>query len=282
MTSNLINRAAGAAAIAALTAATGMASAQASFAAGGTLNEGDSFGGTYVGPNAVFNTLNFTGTINPLVPGTFGLDADFELTYGGANFILTPSGDGGITAPTPVDFTGSGLFWFNTGDNFSATYTDSFDDGPGDDATVSDAQITFSDGPEFTDLGNFFVGSPLAFDSNGSDFDTELALYTADGTLIAEDDDGGDGLQSLIDAGGLAVGDYILALGGFNSGFGDQFAFGGGSEGIYNLNVNGDSAFSGAHLGGTLTSFTFSVVVPAPGTAALAGLAGLVAVRRRR
>ena len=66
--------------------------------------------------------------------------------------------------------------------------------------------------------------SPFTIDTNGSAFDTEIGLYDSEGILIANDDDGGMGLQSQLTCqSGLPAGTYYLVLGGHNTTFGDQF-----------------------------------------------------------
>jgi hypothetical protein len=115
---------------------------------------------------------------------------------------------------------------------------------------------------------NFGGGSGFAIDTEGSTFlpsnDTELALFDAQGFLLEEDDDGGTGLLSLITSpAGLPAGTYYLAIGGFNTIWGDGFQATGGSNG-------GPFVINGLNT------------IPEPGTLGLLGAAGLLALRRRR
>ena len=57
-------------------------------------------------------------------------------------------------------------------------------------------------------------------DTLGSSFDTELGLFRADGSFIAENDDTQNTSQSSLDLSALVPGRYFLALGGFNTLFG--------------------------------------------------------------
>jgi len=112
----------------------------------------------------------------------------------------------------------------------------------------------------------------LQINTNGSALstnnDTEIGLFNAGGDLLAEDDDGGDGLLSLLQYGngglqgaGLAAGDYYLALGAFNTTFSGGF---------------------GATSASTYTGAFQLNLIPAPGAMALLGLGGLIVGRRRR
>ena len=102
------------------------------------------------------------------------------------------------------------------------------------------------------------------------DNDTELGLYNSNGVLIATNDDedfGAGVLTSLLDSasvGNLADGTYYIAVGNFNTVFGAA-----------NFEVSSDSTASGTN------KLTVSFV-PAPASAALLGLGGLAAARRRR
>jgi hypothetical protein len=97
----------------------------------------------------------------------------------------------------------------------------------------------------------------------GANWDTMLALYQIDGvTQIASNDDS-VGLQSTIN-GNLPAGDYMLGITRFAD-FGWDDAGGQGTS-PYAIFCEGISYCE----------------VPAPGAAALLGLGGLLAVRRRR
>lgn len=135
----------------------------------------------------------------------------------------------------------------------------------------------------FIDLGTV-ANEYEAFNvnSNGSAIDTEIGIWTSGGLLIGNDDDGGEGAQSLLDfAGGLPAGDYYVALGEFNTTFGDGFAASGGdAAGDWVISANGTQV-SGSIEAGEIQFARFTVV-PAPGAAGLLGLAGIAGVRRRR
>ncbi|MEO1534099.1 MAG: hypothetical protein AAFS11_00870 [Planctomycetota bacterium] len=101
------------------------------------------------------------------------------------------------------------------------------------------------------------------------DNDTEIGLYDASGNLIATNDDedfGAGILTSVLNdstVGALADGTYFVAVGNFNTVFGPAF------------DVTSDSTAVGE------TKLTASFI-PAPASAALLGLGGLAAARRRR
>ncbi len=67
--------------------------------------------------------------------------------------------------------------------------------------------------------------SPLQLSTAGSSIDTEIALYSSEGNLILENDDLPDGTrQGAITAPNLTPGTYFVAVGQFNTVFGDGFA----------------------------------------------------------
>ncbi len=149
----------------------------------------------------------------------------------------------------------------------------------------------------FLDLGVIGGEGNYTFDTNGSfmtssgfDMDTELGLWDNAGMLLGNDDDGGDGLWSLINI-DLTAGMYWLGGSEFNSDFADGWAMTGsqfepGEFGEINMNIN--TVFAGSQTAGNLDTgyepvVWFKVtVVPAPASLALLGLGGLVATRRRR
>ena len=108
------------------------------------------------------------------------------------------------------------------------------------------------------------AGTWLDIDTETSDYDTEIGLYTATGALIASDDDDGSGLQSCLTFGqttptrlvtgglgaaangrdgSLVAGTYYIAVAGFNATFAADFTVTTTSTntiGINNLNIRLD------------------------------------------
>jgi hypothetical protein len=223
-------------------------------------------------------------------------DTDFFLLNGlnigvdgisGKNTALNGLGsvfvDGGIPDTGSFGVILPGTYWLSV-ETFAG-----FDPPPGPFTSTFDADLNLVTGTgapaptDFIDLGaiaNEF--EPIAIDSNGSDFDTELGLWSNGGLLLDTDDDGGDGLQSLLDVpSGLPAGDYWVGLGEFNTTYEDGFVLNpGDSGGDWILNYNGQST-SGVLAEGAGQFFRFTVV-PTPGAASLLALGGLAAVRRRR
>ena len=160
----------------------------------GAIGDADngSFSATFGGPSTLFTSIDFSGDLTDVVAGTFASEADFNITsIFGLNANFGPSTTGGFTGPINVSSTLGGLFFLESGDTLNFESFESFDDGAGADATWNNIDFTFDN--TFgggTSLGTFLEGS-FTIDTEGSDFDTELGLYLDDGTLIANDDDGG-------------------------------------------------------------------------------------------
>ncbi len=210
----------------------------------------------------------------------------------------------------------------NSVGNWSFEFFESFDDGAGADSTWTNLSISVNDyvpppPPPATNLGNvvdtssdyavadmtanhtggairwysFTLNSAvdnalatwLDIDSETSNFDTEIGLYTSTGALIASDDDDGSGTQSQLSFGqtaptrtigtsvggngrdgALGPGTYYIAVGGFNTTFGPDFnvtTTSTNTTGVFNLNIRTN--------------------VPEPASLALLALGGLALIRRR-
>lgn len=252
---------------------------------GGTQNSAGAFGdagnsvftGTYTGPNALFGSFTFTGTLNSTIPATFAAEAGLDLfnTTSGFGSVYFPSDLFDTFTTIDISRTHGGLFWFNQNDQLRVETFEDFDDGAGTDSQWTNLSLTFNNSVSATVLGPFDEGTSFLFDTFGADYDTEIALYTSDGVLIDTNDDSGAGLQSAIDVGQLAVGDYILVVGGWDSFFGDGFAIAGGDFGNYLLNLNGNNIALGGSTADQFASFRFSVFAPVPEPATFALVAGV-------
>jgi hypothetical protein len=108
------------------------------------------------------------------------------------------------------------------------------------------------------------VGSSLG--ANNDENDTELGLYSSNGSLLATNDDidGGVGNFRSSITQTLSPGNYYLAASAFDSAFGGAFGVTSASPFAGSLVINGLSA------------------VPEPSSLGLLGIAGLAAIRRRR
>lgn len=240
------------------------------------------FTATYSGPSTIFSALNITGTLNDGGVGTFVSEALWNVRNTafagtGASFQSDVTSST-FTAPVSINTNFTPVIWANTGDTFRFEAFESFNDS-GVDANWTNTSFTFSGGPSILNGGTYAPGT-FSFSTVGSDFDTELGLYTAAGIRIADDDDAGGSGTSLLSGQTLAAGTYYLVVSGYNTGFADGLVAPGSAAGDYILNVNGSPIGSGS-----TTSFgvvVYSITIPAPGAAAVLGLGGLIAMRRRR
>lgn len=135
----------------------------------------------------------------------------------------------------------------------------------------------------FMDLGVIGKAGSFTFDTNGSNFDTELGLWNEEGRILGRNDDGGIGLQSRLTR-TLARGVYFLGVSEFNSRFrrnfrntGTGFEPGETEDIVLNLDGSQLALFQGAsdQLDQETAFFRVEVEhVPTPGGMSLAG-AGL-------
>lgn len=275
-----------AAAVLSASAVASLASANFTASAAGPINSdgpigsagNGSFSATYTGPNTIFGNVQFSGTVTSGDGGSFLSEARWNIKNlgTGAASAIQPFTSGGTWSGSQSATVNRSLFlWASSGSQFSFEAYESFNDG-GVDAIWTDVSFTFSSA-NITNLG-FFEPGDLIFSTGGSSFDTEIALYSAAGTLIGTNDDFGGTLQSQITA-NLAAGEYYVIVGGFNSVFNNGAASAGTAAGNYALSVNGNAAASGSLAAGNFASFSFTV--PAPGALALLG-AGVLVGRRRR
>ncbi len=170
-------------------------------------------------------------------------------------------------------YDGSGDLWFN--------YRQTFNGNNVIDWNSISVTLNPLMTPTATDLGCYDAGD-FAIDTEGSAFDTELGLYDSAGNLLANDDDGGTGALSLINA-NLAEGTYYIALGAFNTTYGDAFGASSTSNltGDFLLNINGSNVAGGVLAASTVNWYSIKVI-PTPASASMLALGGLVATRRRR
>lgn len=253
----------------------------ASANSGGAIGSADNSiaSGVYGGPSTLFGRVNFSGSLSRVISGTYASEARWHIGNGAGFADLQVTTTNSYTGTISINASAAALVWATAGANFTFESFESYDDGAGADSTWSNAAFSFSDAVTVTHLGNYASGSSFNVDTLGSNYDTELAIYTAAGTLVGTDDDGAGGALSRVNAGALADGTYYIVVGGYNSGFGNGFAFAGAAGGNFNVNINGASVASGAQAAGAFQVYSFTV--PTPGSMALLGLGGLAGLRRR-
>jgi hypothetical protein len=253
------------------------------FASAGAMGNAGNFSLGGIGPvgaNYLIGSITISGTLTEVNTGTYASEAQWNIANQGAGY------NGSYQVFTQGNFTGSVtgsrtfgvLQWWNATDTVRLEAWESYDDS-GLDANWTDVTFTFNDAV-VTNLGVFASGTSFDFDTFTSNFDTEMGLYTQSGIRLADNDDSNATLQSRINAGVLADGAYYLVVGGYNSSWNNYNAIAGTASGNVNLQLNGVTIDTGALASGAFKVYSFSI--PAPGSVALLGLAGLCAARRRR
>ncbi len=231
--------------------------------------------------SSIYGNFSFSGTLNSAISGTWIQDSEWAVanTNFGSGFFFAGVGQGNYSTAN-INLSANGLFWVNNGDNLFFEASENFDDGAGADANWTNVAFNWSGAPTITNIGTYATGTSFIFDTEGSNFDTEIALFTSTGQFLGSDDDGGTGLLSLLNSGVLADGTYYFVASSFGGGYDNGLAFAGTESGNLLAQVNGVNVFTGAHAANTVHAFSF--VVPEPASFAVLGIGALALIRRRR
>ena len=271
----------------ALTASASAQTLQFSAGAAGPFNSagavGDvdngSFTYNYAGAAFTVGDVIFTGNITDGGVGTWQSEASVAITNPGGVVGSVALGSGqtfaGTVAIGPNTISGGSALWGNdVVGNWNFEFFESFDDPTSTESgPLNAAEVTWYS----FDVSGGAGAQPWSIDTFGStntggsfaDDDTEIGLFDSAGNLIASNDDADFGagiLTSILDdstVGALADGTYYVAVGSFNTVYGPGF----------------DATSTSTATGTNVVNFNF---VPAPASAALLGLGGLAAIRRRR
>ncbi len=203
-------------------------------------------------------TLTWDGFLSPSYQGGDSLWFNALQTFGGSNAFWN-----NVNITLGFDTVSPPSTQANLGTNPSTTFSGPIGTG---EVQFFEFELTGGAGSQPWSIDTF--GSTNTGGSFGPD-DTEIGLYDANGNLIATNDDAdffNDILTSELTSdsvGALADGTYYIAVGNFNTVFGPAF------------DVTSTSTASGTNV----LNVNF---IPAPASAALLGLGGLAAARRRR
>ncbi|MEL6796067.1 MAG: hypothetical protein AAFO89_04510 [Planctomycetota bacterium] len=265
-------------AVAALVAASGVAHAQNDWAVISTAGSPD--------PVTSFDLSDPVGSQSGLgfVDGNFNRGMDFisqdSFYYYVSTDTLNDPGDRGLwlfdngvntqLSTIPFSDAGDGDATFDPATNTFYVTTNDQDDTDGDSLY---AFTNLNGTPTFTEIGETGLGGFIGIAVNPADgllygYDTDTdALYTIDTT---------DGSLTLIGESGLGLG----FIGGMDfSEDGSTLLLAQGTD-LYTVDITDGSLTSLGDFG--LNTSALSFRVPTPGTAALLGLGGLAATRRRR
>jgi len=219
--------------------------------AGALGNAGNSvFLYTYTGPDAVVTGGAFAGAISSLIDGTLIGEARWNVRN--LRFATTtsvsfqPSRVGYFqNSVLVIGYPGGGMI-LKTGDVLRMETFEAFDDGPGSDAVWNDVTWSFATTVP-TDLGTFeSVQSLRTSGGTGFGTDTELGLFSSDGTLLRWNDDANGGAGSEIAGLALADGIYYACVMAYDAGGTNGLVRPGfAGTGPYSLAVNGATEASG-------------------------------------
>lgn len=234
--------------------------------------------------NAIYSTFSFTGRLTSRTALTYASDAHWNMlnaTTGGWDVFFAPFVEDTFTV-LDANVSAPGMFWVREGSEYVFEAWEEFDDNPGGaDAEWTNVEFRFSGSVAPILTLTVQLNDSLTFDTFGSDFDTELALFSDIGELIASNDDANGTLQSRIQVGPLGLGTYYLLASGFDAFFQREVAVAGDGEGALLVNFNGANIVDRFH-----PEFSLSVVevqvVPEPATLAALGIGALALMRRRR
>ncbi|BCW94739.1 MAG: DVUA0089 family protein [Fimbriimonadales bacterium] len=167
-------------------------------------------------------------------------------------------------------FSAQAQTWFEQGDAGDLPET-AQSTGSG---ALSDIQGTLDTND--VDMYAIYISDPASFSattSNGATWDTQLFLFDANGVGVVADDDGGDGLQSLINNTNNCItspGVYYLAITRFN-----KDPLGCNDGGLWSTNVN--NCPNGAEPSSRVASWTTSTTAAGAYTIFLTGAEGATA-----
>jgi MYXO-CTERM domain-containing protein len=246
-------------------------------------------------------SVTVSGNLTNVIAGNWASEARFRVQTSsnglgtlGSGLTTTQTFTTLAVGPATRSFTGiSGAPFNPSGQTWNLEFFESFNDGAGADSSWDDISITFNafvppTPPSCINLGTW---NATQIDTDGSfqtpggpRTDTELGLYNSSGILVANNDDiASSNFNSILSGLSLADGaTYYLAVGGFNTAFGNGFGVTPGTAtGAFTLNINGVAGVAtGALASGAVNWYCFTA--PAPSALALLGLGGVVAGRRRR
>jgi hypothetical protein len=241
---------------------------------------------TYNGPTTVYTNLTFDARLHSVIPETYVADSEWYLsntTYGATEF-YQPSFIYQQFTDQIIHRSMDGLHWLHTGDQYDLTAFLEDDRGPGPDAQWFDLSFTWQ-GNDFVNLGHFGAGTNFLFDTLPSNYSETLALYSADGRVLAIGDryPSSPGGQCLLNLGTLADGEYIMTVGGDTfPQFQNYNATGGIDAGHLGLRLNENQVYSTEMTEYNMKSFRFSVgAVPEPITILPLGFGLFLLIRNR-
>lgn len=230
------------------------------------------FTDSYSGASTLYSQLSFSGELTEEVVITQAKEAMFRIETASGGFTeITPDPlTEGFIGTVNVNATFGGAFWFQDGDSTSFTAFESVDDSMSlVDAHWDNLTLQFGSAVAPTSIGSFPEGV-IEFDTVGSNFSNDLAIFTSDGNFV----DSTSIMASSLSP-DLSPGSYLAIIGGEATQFDNGIILAEPADGDYVLRADGTPVANGLLSGQQLAIHSFTVV-PEPSAFLFLAVCGLI------
>lgn len=256
-----------------------------------TINAND-LGNSALVPAGLYGSANVTVSWGNSVDDAYSIEA--VAAFNGGSQVTASSGSGFSATPTTLTWTGlslGGIYNPSVDGTLNFNMRQTWVPSAADWSNVLITLVSFVQPPlpNCIDLGSIASGVAVNFNTESTTgvTDTEVGVYNQYGQLLGSDDDSGTGNLSSLNLANLPDGTYYIAVGSYNTSFSGAFGVtsNGTETGTFGIEVVSgmDTLLGSATAGANPNNVQwFCVTIPTPGAAAMLGLGGLVALRRRR